>query len=434
MQRRFKQAYTALKEHGWVNIAKIATIGGYCDLDLIVIKATAPDDLPLSEKYIHELLKVFSFSPSSFRAFSLSFTKRFGRTQCWRVALKCLILLHRLLRSLPENSPFRSDLLWSRSNGLISLYPCRFRDNSSSRSKDFTGFIRAYAHLLDEALDCFSIESDTSTNENSEFSDRTFTEKMKEVRRVLNVLPQLQSLLDKFIECSPVGFAAKSLLVKSAMKQIVRDSFVCYGAFRHDIMILLDNLFQMQHRNCISAFSIYKRAAIQASDLTEFYETWKEMGLCGFYEYPFVDKIPYIHVQALESFLNGMWQLTDSSSSETSTSSMSPPSTLTEDESDKRLMCVETVMSTKWEKFEDEDVDNDEEKPLIQFEIEDDNNNVCWEDILEASIMKPHILHDNQLLYSTGYNGYGYECCNYAAYTHEENKKEDWKMQVYNPF
>ncbi|KAJ6890859.1 clathrin assembly protein [Populus alba x Populus x berolinensis] len=159
MHKRFRQVFCALKEHTSVSYAKIATFGGFCDVDLMIVKATAPDDLPLPEKYMHELVKIFSFSNSSFHSFSLSFTRRFGNTRSWKVALKCLILLHRLLRSLPEDSPVRTELLWIRSNGLLSLYPCHFRDDSSSNPEPYTVFIRSYAQLLDQALDCFSLDN-----------------------------------------------------------------------------------------------------------------------------------------------------------------------------------------------------------------------------------------------------------------------------------
>ncbi|KAJ6324169.1 hypothetical protein OIU76_011465 [Salix suchowensis] len=97
MHKRFRQVFCALKEHTSVSFAKIATFGGFCDVDLIIVKATAPDDLPLPEKYMHELMKMFLLLyTSSFHSFSLSFARRFGNTRSWKVALKCLILLHRL--------------------------------------------------------------------------------------------------------------------------------------------------------------------------------------------------------------------------------------------------------------------------------------------------------------------------------------------------
>lgn len=62
----------------------------------------------------------------------------------------------------------------------------------------------------------------------------------------------------------------------------------------------------MSYETCISAFGIYKKEALQAYQLCEFYDWCKAMKLCGLYVYPFVDKIPHIHIHALEAFLDGM--------------------------------------------------------------------------------------------------------------------------------
>ncbi|XP_061994880.1 probable clathrin assembly protein At4g32285 [Rosa rugosa] len=424
MQRRFRQVFTALKEHSSVSYAKIATVGGFCNVEFIIIKATAPDDLPLPEKYIQELLKIFSISPSTLSDFSLSFSRRFGKTRCWRVALKCLILLHRLLRAVPDDSAFRSELLWTRSIGLLSLNDCRFRDDSSSASADYTAFVRSYAQLLDEALHCFCLDNeapeepqkqyqeegeegegeDEQEEEDDEPQFQSLSTKMEEISRMLEMLPQLQSLTDRVMDCRPTGPAAKSFLVQMAMKLLIRDSFVFYTIFRREIVMVLDSLFQMPYRNCISAFGIYKKAAVQANDLCEFYDWCKAMGLCGAYEYPFIDRIPHIQIHALENFLHGMWQLTDQSSSTPTSSSSSSlvecsSETVTEDDS--------ILVSTKWEKpliqfggdHENEKAlilfgKDAEEKMLIQFEEVEES----WESILEASInVSPSYQQNNML-------------------------------------
>ncbi|CAN6550033.1 hypothetical protein C1H46_024006 [Malus baccata] len=475
MQRRLRQVFSALREHSSVSYAKIATVGGFCNVELIIIKATAPDDLPLPERYVQELLKIFSISPSSLRDFSLSFNRRFVKTRCWRVALKCLILLHRLLRSVPEDSNFRSELLWTRSNGLMSLNQCHFRDDSSSASKDYTAFIRSYARLLDEALHCFWLDSkpaydqqDQQQYEEYQYREQdeeykeegeeeepqleSLSNRMTEVGRILEVLPHLQTLIDLVMDCRPTGPAAKAFLVQLAMKHIIRESFMCYTIFRREIVTVLDSMLQMPYSSCISAFGIYKKAAVQANQLSEFYEWCKAMGFCGGYEYPFIDQIPHIQIHALEKFLNGMWQLTESSSTPTSpTSSASVPSsfvefssstTLTEDDIGDRVFLSQKdhiLVSTKWEKplirFERESYDEeklliqlDEEKPLIQFEIEvfdkekpliqfdeekplidfeDDIDNESWESLLEASINKSPAAQTQQNI--------------------------SWQMQIYNP-
>ncbi|KAL6186980.1 hypothetical protein ACLB2K_043097 [Fragaria x ananassa] len=423
MQRRFRQVFTALREHTSVSYAKIATVGGFCNVELIIIKATAPDDLPSPEKYIQELLKIFSISPSTLREFSLSFSRRFSKTRCWRVALKCLILLHRLLRAVPDDSLFRTELLWTRSIGLMSLNNCRFRDDSSSASADYTAFIRSYAQLLDEALHCFFLdnkapqelpqlqyqeegEDEQEEEEDDEPKFQSLSAKMEEMSRMLEMLPQLQSLIDRVMDCRPTGPAARSYLVQVAMKLLIRDSFVCYTIFRREIVMVLDSLFQMPYRNCISAFGIYKKEAVQANELCEFYDWCKAMGLCGAYEYPFIDRIPHIQIHALENFLHGMWQLTDQSSS---TPTSSPSSSLVESSSETLTEDdCSILVSTKWEKpliqFGKDNVDlkplirfwkEEEEKLLIQFEEVEES----WESILEASInVSPSHRQQNNIL------------------------------------
>ncbi|KAF7847535.1 hypothetical protein BT93_L2867 [Corymbia citriodora subsp. variegata] len=424
MRRRFQRFFTSLKEHGCVSYAKIATAGGFCDVELLLVKATAPDDLPLPERYVHELLKIFSISPCSFRSFSLSFTRRFRSTRCWRVALKCLLLVQRLLRSLPDDSPLRSELLWARSARLLSLNPCHFRDASSSASEDYTDFIRAYARLLDESLNIFSIA--TVLVEDDELPEN-LSDRMREVGELLEILPQLQSLIDRVMDCRPTGSAARSFVVKSAMKHIIRDSFICYTTFRRDIVVLLENLFHMPHRNCISAFGIYKKAALQAHQLSEFYDWCKARDLCGPYEYPFIDQIPQIQIRALESFLNGMWQFTDQSSSSSSTASPSSSiarsrSSLTEDDG-KFMPRGDIVNSTQWEKFEDNALvvksEEDEREPLIKLEDGGEKAIISldWEALLEASInLSP--MNRQQTIE--------------GAREDRSGKEKEWQLQIYN--
>ncbi|TKY61006.1 putative clathrin assembly protein [Spatholobus suberectus] len=445
MQRRFRQVCSVIKERSYISYAKIASASGFSDINLIIIKATAPDDMPLHEKYIQHLLRLFSTSPCSCHSFAISFTRRFGTTRSWRVALKCLILLHRLLRSVPGNSTLWAELLWTRSNALISLYPCHFKDDSSSCPVSHTNFIISYAHLLDEALNCVALDciklEGQEVGEKEEAMAETFQEKMNEMGEVLEMLPQLQSLIDRVMECYPVGVAARSFIVQCAMKLIIRDSFVCYTKFRREIVAVLDNLLQMPYRNSIAAFNIYKKAAVQTNQLYEFYEWCKAKGLCGLYEYPLVEPIPYIQIKALESFLSGMWQLTESSSSPTnspSSSSVESPSDFTEGQ----VVMRRDVVSIKGLEFEDEE----EKKPLIELELEDDDGDVSWETLLESSISFSHAYQSDlcSFFYQRGWEG-GFDIEQHsfdAKEGHEHEHADDkWKIAVYkspaaayNPF
>nr|XP_009805033.1 PREDICTED: putative clathrin assembly protein At2g25430 [Nicotiana sylvestris] len=155
------------------------------------------------------------------------------------------------------------------------------------------------------------------------------------------------------------------------MKHIIRDSFTCYTTFRKEIVEVLDYLIHLPYKSCVAAFEIYKNAAIQANEISGFYDWCKSLGLCGMYEYPFIDKIPQIQIRALENFLNGMWQLTDDlSSSSTSVSlvTSTPQSPSSEDGSNKQK-------SGRKSSFEGQSLTRkgeSEMQPLIQFE--DDND------------------------------------------------------------
>ncbi|KAI3730488.1 hypothetical protein L1987_61658 [Smallanthus sonchifolius] len=424
MHRRFQRAYTSIKENTFVSYAKIATAGGFCDIDLILVKATSPEDMPLRDRYVLQLLKIFTVSPLSYRSFAMSFSRRFSKTKSWRVALKCLILLHRLLRALPYNSPFRTELLWTRSNGYLSLNPCPFRDTSSSNSHDYTHFISSYANLLNEALDCLTIDSvEAYEEDNDEDEDEEeevtlierFPDKMKRVGEKLVILPQLQTLIDRVIECKPKGAAARTFLIQCALKYIVRGSFFCYNNFRREIVAVLDHLIQMPYRSCMVAFGIYKKAAVQADHLSEFYDWCKSFALCGIYEYPFVDRIPEIQIQALDSFLYSMWQLTESCSSSGGSPIASTVGSSSSSMDDEKPL----VRFNNWVQFEEDE--KKEENVLVCFDTNQiDNNVLSWEVLLEASvILAPLLVYDN---------------CFYLWNDDvKEESGDDLKIQVYNP-
>ncbi|KAL2342398.1 hypothetical protein Fmac_003683 [Flemingia macrophylla] len=433
MQRRFRQVCSAVRERSYVSYAKVASASGFSDMNLIIVKATAPDDFPLHENYVHHLLQLFSVSPSTCHSFAVSFTRRFGTTRSWRVALKCLILLHRLLRSVPTNTTLWTELLWTRSNSLFSLYPCHFKDHTSSRPVPYTNFVVSYAHLLDEALNCVALDG----TKLEEGGGEGFQEKMKEMGQVLEMLPQLQSLIDRVMECYPVGGAARSFVVKSAMKLIIRDSFVCYTKFKKEIVGVLDNLLEMPYRNCVAAFNIYKKAAVQTNELYEFYEWCKVKGLCGLYEYPLVEPIPYIQIKALESFLSGMWQLTESSSSPSASPSASSSVEFASDFSDGQVVLRKDVV----------DIKGDEEKPLIDLGFEDDDGDASWEALLESSVSFSHAYQTDlcSFFYQTEwevgfYNQHSFDAK--GGNEHEPKHADDtWNITVYkspaaayNPF
>ncbi|KAM0953117.1 putative ANTH domain-containing protein [Dioscorea sansibarensis] len=308
---------------------------------------------------MHEIVTILTDSPATSHNFVLGFTRRFGRARSARVTTKCLMLLHRLLRALPTPHPFRSDLLYARANGFISLNPCNF----SCASYDLTVFVHAYPRLLDHAT-LTAGQPNSPTN---------YIERIKEAERALELVPQVQDLLDLVMECEPTGTAPLNYVTRLAMEQIARESFGCYAAVRREIPVMLDNLLCMRHHSCVAGLAVYRRAADQGRRLSKFYEWCRHMRLCVVNEYPLVERIPRIQVRALESLVEGLWQLTESEKSSSSSSSYSSLSKLSLPSS------MSPGMSTK---TNDVEVD---EKLLIRLEGEEEG----WDELLEASLEDP---------------------------------------------
>ncbi|KAJ6899018.1 hypothetical protein NC652_025499 [Populus alba x Populus x berolinensis] len=234
--------------------------------------------------------------------------------------------------------------------------------------------------------------------------------KIKQVSRKLELLPRLQSLIDRVLDCIPTGVAPRSLIVQQAMKHIIRDRFICYTTFRREIVLVLDNLLEMPYRSCVSAFGIYKKAA---------------------------------------TFFSGMWQLTNQSSSSLTTSPSSwvefKSNSTEDDDQEKQVIETNTLIkiSSQLERSEENgcasnfELGKEEVAPLIQLEEGEDDN---WEALLEASLnTSSHDHRKNFLVYpnsfSNGYgDGHGYE--NQLICLDDQTKREEqdqWQLQVYNP-
>nr|GMD21829.1 putative clathrin assembly protein At2g25430 [Ipomoea batatas]GME15048.1 putative clathrin assembly protein At2g25430 [Ipomoea batatas] len=163
------------------------------------------------------------------------------------------------------------------------------------------------------------------------------------------------------------------------MELIVRESFASYGVFEEEVVGVLENMIQMPYRNCVAAFTIYKKAAAQAEELNEFYEWCKCIGLCGSIEYPLVGRIPQIQILALENFLNGMWGLSDL-----------PAATTVSEE--------EVGMAGK----DGDECDGKEMGELIDFG--GDGSSVGWEELLDASITMQCMASDKENRVDDTYN------------------------------
>ncbi|MCO5578060.1 hypothetical protein L7F22_031898 [Adiantum nelumboides] len=333
MQVSLRSAMGVLKDQTSISIAKVAS-AGVPDLEVAVVKATSHDDAPMEDKYVQEVLHLTSYSRSYVTASVHTISKRLSKTRDWIVALKALMLAHRLLRE--GDSAFEQELTLSGRRGLRVLNASDFRDEAHSNGWDFSAFIHAYGLYLDERLDCTLIGSFASWQKQGRrpshnesrygysdtgYYDDTYGSRDSEDQRKLAQQPQskavkdmkpeellesfpfLQRVLDRVLACRPTGMAKVNRLVNTALYLVVRESFMLYIDIRDGLAILLDAFFDMEPRECSKVFDIYSRAAKQIDDLISFYSFCKALGICRTTEYPTVEKISDEMLETMEDFL-----------------------------------------------------------------------------------------------------------------------------------
>ncbi|KAJ7294938.1 hypothetical protein O6H91_19G013500 [Diphasiastrum complanatum] len=329
----WKKAIGKVKDQTSIGLARVAS-SRVSELDVAIVKATSHDEIAVDEKYIQGILRLAAISHGYANACLQALTKRIRKTHNWIVAIKALVLTHRILRE--GNPAFEEDL---RMIGRRNLNLTNFRDDSHANAWDYSAFVRSYAAYIDARLDCFIFVSQLgivrSHHDNYDFGHshprRSFNEysrssfsrnsydagKSREPRygrqevpvkemepdMLLELLPDLQRMLERVLACRPTGAAKNHRLVQTSLYMIVRESFQIHSGLCEGIGALLNVYYDMRLEDSSRTFYIYVRYAKQSHALSSFYNISKSMGICRPSDYPPVEKVSQGHLEALEDFL-----------------------------------------------------------------------------------------------------------------------------------
>ncbi|KAK4345161.1 hypothetical protein RND71_035337 [Anisodus tanguticus] len=351
-----RKAIGAVKDQTSIGIAKVAS-NIAPELEVAVVRATSHDDEPASEKYVREILHLTSCSRGYVTACVSSISKRLGKTRDWIVAIKCLMLTHRLLND--GDAVFQKEIMYATRRGTRLLNLSDFRDEAHSNSWDHSTFVRTYALYLDQRLELMVFErkqngsggeierygsreerwrSPPSSNRGydyGEFRDepaygmrksrssgdvRESTQEQKDVtplremnpERIFGKMSRLQRLLDRFLSCRSTGLAKNERMVLVALYPMVRESFQLYADICEVLAVLLDKFFDMEYQDCVKAFDAYASAAKQIDELVGFYNWCKDIGVARSSEYPEVQRITSKLLDTLEEFVRDRAKATKS--------------------------------------------------------------------------------------------------------------------------
>lgn len=304
----FRKAYGALKDSTKVGLAKVNS--DFKDLDIAIVKATNHNECPPKERHVRKIFTAVSLSsPRADVGYCIhALSKRLSKTRSWIVAIKSLIVFHRILRE--GDISFREELMHISRRGQV-FQISNFKDDSSALAWDCSAWIRAYAVFLEERLDCLS-----NLNIEMESSERGLTKKSGFVEnkehsrnRVLNVeqlleqLPALQELLYRLVCCQPEGAARYNYLVQYAFALVVKESFKVYCTINDGIIMLVDTYFDMPKQKAVTALGIYKKAGRQADHLADFYDFCRTLDLARTFQFPILRQPPSSFVKTMEEYI-----------------------------------------------------------------------------------------------------------------------------------
>ncbi|GMH10844.1 hypothetical protein Nepgr_012685 [Nepenthes gracilis] len=358
MAPSIRKAMGVVKDQTSIGLAKVAS-NMAPDLEVAIVKATSHDNDPADEKYIRQILTLSSYSRAYVDACISAVSKRLGKTRDWVVALKALMLVHRLLS---DGDPiFQQEILYATRRGTRLLNMSDFRDEAHPNSWDHSAFVRAYALYLDQRLELMLFERKQGGNERGssghggeivryepredrwrsppsrydydyrefgggpgngrsgmrrtrsfgDFSETAGREENKTLTELKDMKPEqifakmghLQNLFDRFLSCRLTGLAKNCRMILVALYPVVKESFKLYGDICEVLAVLLDRFFDMEHSDCVKALEAYASAAKQINELLAFYNWCKDTGLARSSEFPEVQRITDSLLETLGEFV-----------------------------------------------------------------------------------------------------------------------------------
>ncbi|XP_057530479.1 putative clathrin assembly protein At2g01600 isoform X2 [Amaranthus tricolor] len=301
----WRKAYGAIKDQTKVGLAQINS--DYKDLDVAIVKATNHVECPPKERHLRKILIATSaIKPRADVAYCLhALARRLAKTRNWTVALKTLIVIHRLLRE--GDITFREELLTFSQRGRV-LQLSNFKDDSGPIAWDCSAWVRTYALFLEERLECFRVLTYDIEAERlpkpaqGQEKGYSLTRDLNS-EKLLEQLPALQQLLYRLFGCRPEGAANGNYVIQYALALVLKESFKIYCAINDGIINLVDKFFEMPRHEAVKALEIYRRAGQQAASLSDFYEVCKGLELARNFQFPALREPPQTFLATMEEYI-----------------------------------------------------------------------------------------------------------------------------------
>ncbi|CAN6475881.1 unnamed protein product [Victoria cruziana] len=292
-QSKLKKALGLVKDRTSIGLAKVGMATITADLEVAIVKATRHSSSPPDERHIREILTLTSYSRYHVGSAVSALSKRLAKTRNWTVALKSLILVHRLLAD--GDPSFEQELSYATRRGTRILNLSDFRDVSHSDSWDFSAFVRTYALYLDQRL-----EARMKTRDDS-LPSKSFRELGTD--KVFARIHSLQHILERFLATRPTGYAKQNRLIIISLYPVVQESFAVYNEITEIMSILIDRFTTLEVPDCVHVYETFSRVGKQLDELDSYYDWSKGVGIARSFEYPVIERVTPRKLQIMDDFI-----------------------------------------------------------------------------------------------------------------------------------
>ncbi|KNA11837.1 hypothetical protein SOVF_131300 [Spinacia oleracea] len=310
-----RKAMGAVKDRTSIILAKTGSNLNQ-ELDILIVKATNHDTQIPKIKYSNEILRKTIVSRDLVKECVCLISRRIEKTHDWIVALKCLILVYRLIVDGGRN--FVKEIACANASGRMLSNMCVFRDEAHSNSGDYTDFVRNFGMFLVKKVELMVFDEMWLRRKVSSSDDlRRMEEREKNLEetqqlrdellleKVLSRMERLQRCLQRVLNIRSRCVNGKHReLLFLALTPVVEDSFVLYDDVCGGLSFLSDCFWEMEYLNSVKTYGTCATVAKQFDDLAEFYSWCKGVEFAtpsG--EYPRVESISDDVIRAMEEFV-----------------------------------------------------------------------------------------------------------------------------------
>ncbi|KAI4357396.1 hypothetical protein L6164_001346 [Bauhinia variegata] len=350
----WKRATGVLKDKTSLWIAKLSRKTPYRNpiLEAAIIKATSHDEDHLDYKNLQRVFQWVRANPLHLKPLAWALAVRMEKTRNWVVALKGLMLYHGVLCC---------DIPKVQGVGKLPFDLSNFSDghSRSETTWGFTVFVRAYFAYLDQRSAFVASEVRKHSKKIRQGKLKVEDTLMEELER----LQKMQGLIDMLLQIRPQNQKMEcSGLMLEAMDCVIVEAFDLYGKIYKAIERVLLKIYHVGGKMEASiALKVLKKAALQGDELSSYFEYCRDLGVLNASRCPKIEQIPGEDIRDLERIINnGATQKKDHSDNDDDEKKRfverdnNTIIATIDKQSESQEKWLKTVITDKWEVFEED--------------------------------------------------------------------------------